>query len=216
MKKLISALFLSAAMLLPAMAQAETGFYVTPKLVFNYQHNKSDISTSGFHFSDSKSSGRLGGAIAAGYNFMPNFSQPLRAEVEYGIYGQNRMTKNFGGGDSITSKFGAQTLLVNGYWDFARFVSFVPYVSAGVGVAVMRDKTIVKIGGKHGMNSENDFVFAGQVGLGCAWEVTDRIALDLGYRYLMMANTQTSAYDVTMRGKHNHNHQLMLGARFSF
>lgn len=215
MKKLFSALFLSAALLLPSFAQAETGFYVTPKLVFNYQHNKSDISYHGVHLSDSKSSGRLGGALAAGYNFMPNFSQPLRAELEYGMYGYNRMHKSYSAG-SVTSKFGVQTLLVNGYWDFARFSSFVPYVGAGLGMAIVRDKTYVSSGSVKGMNSENDVVFAGQVGLGCSWEINSTVALDLGYRYLMMADTQTSAYGVTMRGKHNHNHQLMLGARFSF
>ena len=66
------------------------------------------------------------------------------------------------------------------------------------------------------MNSENDVVFAAQVGLGCSYELSDTVALDFGYRYLMMADTQTSAYGVTMRGKHNHNHQLMLGARLAF
>ncbi len=215
MKKILSALFLSAALLLPSLSQAETGIYVTPKLVFNYQHNKSEVSAHGISLSDSKSNGRLGGAIAVGYNFMPNFSQPLRAELEYGIYGRNSMTSH-NDDLTVTSKFGVQTLLVNGYWDFARFTSFVPYVGVGAGLAIMHDKTSVAYKTLRGMNSENDAVFAAQVGLGCSWEMTDRIALDLGYRYLMIANTQTSAYNVTMRGKHNHNHQLMLGARFSF
>ncbi len=220
MKKILSAVFLSAALLLPCLAQAGSGFYVTPKLVMNYQHNKSEVSLSGKNaMSDSKSSFRAGGAIAVGYNFMERFSQPLRAEAEYGFYGNNSMTRHYDAGahgsGSVTSKFGVHTLLANGYWDFARFSGFVPWVSAGVGIAFVNDKTSVH-GAFHGTNSETDAVFAGQVGIGCAWEINSTLSLDLGYRYLMMANTQTSAYQVTMRGKHNHNHQIMLGARISF
>ncbi|MGX8718322.1 MAG: outer membrane protein [Desulfovibrio sp.] len=221
MKKLFSAMLLSAALLLPCFAQAGSGVYVTPKLVMNYQHNKSEISVAGMHaMSDSKSSFRAGAAIAVGYNFMEVFSQPLRAEAEYGFYGKNSLTRHYdagpAGSGSVTSKFGVQTLLANGYWDFARFSGFVPWVSAGVGLAFVNDKTSIHDGAYHGMNNETDVVFAGQVGFGCAWEVNSTLSLDLGYRYLMMANTQTSAYEVTMRGKHNHNHQIMLGARISF
>ncbi|MBP3731049.1 MAG: porin family protein [Mailhella sp.] len=216
MNKIFSALVLSAALVLPCLAQAETGFYAAPKFVLNYQHNKSEISAAGYTASDSKSSMRAGAALAAGYDFMPRFSQPFRAEVEYGIYGNNSMTRTYTGLGSVTSKFGVQTLLVNGYWDFARFSSFVPYVGGGLGLALVRDKTYVDINGLKGMNSENDAVFAAQIGFGCSYELSDTVALDFGYRYLMMADTQTSAYGVTMRGKNNHNHQLMLGARLSF
>ena len=217
MKKILSALLLSAALLLPCLALAGSGVYVTPKLVVNYQHNKSEISLSGLKaMSDSKSSFRAGGAIAVGYNFMELFSQPLRAEAEYGFYGNNSMTRHFDDGSgSVTSKFGVHTLLANGYWDIARFSGFVPWVGAGVGIAFVNDETTVR-GAFNGKNSETDAVFAGQVGFGCAWEINSTLSLDLGYRYLMMANTQTSAYQVTMRGKHNHNHQIMLGARISF
>ncbi len=222
MNRLLSVLLLSAALLLPGITYAGSGIYVTPKFVMNYQHNKSEISFAGIEaMSDSKSSIRAGGALAVGYNFMEQFAQPIRAEVEYGIYGNNSMTRHFDAGaagtGNVRSKFGVHTLLANGYWDFARFFSFVPWVGAGVGVAFVNDKTSLHTDkGFHGMNNETDVVFAGQFSLGCAWEITDSVALDLGYRYLMMANTQTSAYQVTMRGKHNHHHQLMLGARISF
>ena len=96
MKKLFSAMLLSAALLLPCFAQAGSGVYVTPKLVMNYQHNKSEISVAGMHaMSDSKSSFRAGAAIAVGYNFMEVFSQPLRAEAEYGFYGKNSLTRHY-------------------------------------------------------------------------------------------------------------------------
>ena len=90
MKKLLLSLAAAAVVLMPFTAPATelNGLYIAPKFVLNIQHTQPEVSFAGNASSlESKTGVRAGGAFAAGYDFAPQFQIPVRAELEYGIYG---------------------------------------------------------------------------------------------------------------------------------
>ena len=232
-KKLVMAV-LAASFLLPASqagAADQTGVYVAPKFVLNIQHAKGEWSTitEGTLGSDSKTAARAGGALAVGYDFSKNMNIPVRAELEYGIYGRASKTLGFAdedGSGSIKTEVGFQSLLLNAYYDIGTYSGFTPYVGAGLGLAFVRTKGSVSAQdtGEDPYSisfSDTKAVFAGQLGLGCAYAITDYASVDLGYRFLMMGNGKATldwagTEIAKVKSKSNYAHQFMLGLRFTF
>lgn len=231
-KKLVMAA-LAAAFLLPvsqAGAADQTGVYVAPKFVFNIQHAKGEWSMLDEPLdSDSKTAARAGGALAVGYDFSKTMNIPVRAELEYGIYGRASKTKSFTaeeGSASLKTEVGFQTLLLNAYYDIGTYSGFTPYVGGGLGLAFVRTEGTA-LAAPSGLDpvglsfSDTKTVFAGQIGLGCAYAITDYASVDLGYRFLMMGNGKAT-YNVLgfeaakVESKNNYAHQFMLGLRFTF
>ena len=124
----LKTLVLAASLLLPAGAvAAETGVYVAPKFALNVQHTEGNLSFEGQDLgSDSKTGARAGGALAVGYDFAPRFQVPVRAELEYGAYGDVSKTVDMGGGTAFKGTMGFQTLLANVYWDITEWNGFSP------------------------------------------------------------------------------------------
>ena len=78
MKRTILALALLVALVLPGMAKAEgTGMYLAPKFLMTIQETGT-IERSGMGGVDEYSQFTLGGALAAGYDFWPQYLVPLR------------------------------------------------------------------------------------------------------------------------------------------
>ncbi len=216
-------LLVAACLLLPAQARAADliGVYVAPKFALNVQHSKGEFSGDNVIGSRSKTGTRAGGALAIGYDFAPTFQVPVRAELEYGAYG-NISRSSGSEGHCVHAKIGFQTLLANAYWDITEWNGFTPYLGAGIGMAFLKTEGHVdhtKIAADLlGSNSDTDTVFAGQVGLGCSYAFTENIAADLGYRFLMMDNGSAFnlADNVRLKAKDNYVHQFMLGLRVTF
>ena len=77
MKRTILALALLVALVLPGMAKAEgTGMYLAPKFLMTIQETGT-IERSGMGGVDEYSQFTLGGALAAGYDFWPQYLVPL-------------------------------------------------------------------------------------------------------------------------------------------
>ena len=213
-------LLMAACLMLPAQARAAdlVGVYIAPKFVLNVQHSKGEFSGNDVSGSGSKTGTRAGGALAVGYDFAPCFDVPVRAELEYGAYG-NISRSSGDSGHSVHAKTGFQTLLANVYWDITEWNGLTPYLGAGLGMAFLKTEGHVdhtKIAADLlGSNSDTDTVFAGQVGLGVSYAFTDNIAADLGYRFLMMDNGSAVhlADNVSLKSKDNYVHQFMLGLR---
>lgn len=232
LKKLLMAA-LAAAFLLPASqagAADQTGVYVAPKFVLNIQHAKGEWSIPGETLgSESKTAARAGGALAVGYDFGKSMNIPVRAELEYGIYGRASKTKSFTaeeGSASLKTEVGLQTLLLNAYYDIGTYSGFTPYVGGGLGLAFLRTKGALSVAVDAApafelSGSHTKAVFAGQVGLGCSYALTDYAALDLGYRFLLTGNGETplsfaGVELAKVKSKNNYAHQFMLGLRFTF
>ena len=89
MKRTILALALLMALVLPGMAKAEgTGMYLAPKFLMTIQETGT-IERSGMGGVDEYSQFTLGGALAAGYDFWPQYLVPLRVELEYALRGNS-------------------------------------------------------------------------------------------------------------------------------
>jgi opacity protein-like surface antigen len=122
-----------------------------------------------------------------------NHVNNMRFEAEIG-YQKNKadsLSLNLGGttytGD-ITSdnEIRLSTLLFNLYYDFKNSSRFTPYVSAGLGLGN------IKLDGA----SKSDAVGEYQLGAGVAFQISEKVALDLKGRYL--GATEAEFEDVTL------------------
>ena len=126
--------------------------------------------------------------------------------------------------------------LVNGYIDLGTWHGVTPYVGAGVGIARNKIDGMVDqgyfvstgvapatgtTGGFYGAGAKTNFAWALMAGLG--YDVSSRLKLELGYRYLNAGKATTGAltcfgvpgcgntYLVT---KKNENHDIKIGMRW--
>lgn len=89
------------------------------------------------------------GGIAAGYDFYPQFSIPVRTELEFYARGKadskyNVDKDSWSGGywrDDLKNEVSVNTLMLNAYYDFRNDSAFTPWVSAGIGYARIHQKT---------------------------------------------------------------------------
>lgn len=95
----------------------------------------------------------------------------------------------------------ATALMLNGYLDFPIQHGLTPYILAG-------------IGGAHvDMDIDRDDVLAGQLGAGIGYALTDKLILDLKYKYFMTEKVALIG-DIakgTVAG-----HHVMVGLRYQF
>ncbi len=98
--------------------------------------------------------------------------------------------------DMGPGKYDAWTLLGNGYVDIPWGSTVTPYVGAGLGWGWLN--------GSNGLDDDDGFTFALMGGV--AFNITERVALDVGYRY---RNT-------SIDGPNFQDHSARAGLRFSF
>jgi len=84
-------------------------------------------------------------------------------------------------GMNAADEISTMSFMVNGYYDIENASGMVPYVCAGAGLALidLNDFTVVGIN----FGSDDDSVFAYQIGAGIAFSLHETLMLDLGYRY---------------------------------
>lgn len=109
-------------------------------------------------------------------------------------------------GDSVALSF-----LINGYYDFINSSAFTPYISAGLGFAQVEFNDLdISSSGFSGSN-DKDTVFAYQVGIGVGYAVTEKVTIDVKYRYF---GTEDSEYDTTEAEFASNN--FLFGVRLNF
>ncbi len=218
MLNILKTLVLAVSLLIPAGAVAaeQTGFYVAPKFALNVQHAEGSLALGGQSLgSADKTGARAGGALAVGYDFAPRFQVPVRAELEYGAYGDVSRTVTMGG-MAFTGTMGFQTLLANVYWDITEWNGFTPYLGAGIGMAFLKTEGKISVMDFSAAEKNTDTGCAGQVGLGCSYAFTENISADFGYRLLMMGDGDVEKYGLRLNSEENYAHQFMLGLRVTF
>ena len=105
----------------------------------------------------------------------------------------------------------ALSFLINGYYDFVNRSAFTPYISAGLGFAQVEFNNLNISGlGFSGSNDE-DTVFAYQIGFGVGYAVTEKVVIDVKYRYF---GTEDSEYDTTEAEFASNN--FLFGMRVNF
>jgi opacity protein-like surface antigen len=109
-------------------------------------------------------------------------------------------------GDAVALSF-----LINGYYDFINSSAFTPYISAGLGFAQVEFNDLdINSLGFSGSNDE-DTVFAYQIGIGVGYAVTEKVTIDIKYRYF---GAENSEYNTTEAEFASNN--FLFGVRINF
>jgi len=159
----------------------------------------------------------LMGSAVLGWDFEPgNPAGEGRIELEYSHRG-NRLDKakfaegSVPGGGSMT----ADSLLINFYGvfhDVGR--SWSPYVGAGLGAARVAASNLTVTG--QPLSGDATFVLAYQVGTGIDYALTNRLSLDLGYRFFGSMRPKFREADGAAFKMDYYNHSVVLGLRVGF
>lgn len=107
---------------------------------------------------------------------------------------------------SSDATFSTQAVMINALYDFT-VDSFSPYVGVGVGYA--------RIGYEFENDEQNDRGFAWQLRAGVNYAVSDKVTLDVGYRYLTTPEFERVDSDLALEAEASV-HIVSVGARFGF
>ncbi len=213
----VTGLFSAAAEAAPAAEQAaapapaETTAAVTP-----YVSAKLARGWDSVKFKGEDSSGSFqtwGGDIAVGAKI-----GDARAELEYGFTkagSKTALDEDEITGDIVPAKvkFGMQTVMLNGYYDFRNDSVFTPYIGAGIGFA---DLTL-KFTDTDGAYSKSKVKFAYGLKAGVGIEVAKNVTVDIGYRYLKPSVIKyTYDEDGGLIKMKTHMNEAAVGVRFAF
>ena len=248
---MINKILLSSALVLASastLAAPENGLYFSGKIgvgIIDLSNQSLNYASEGIpsDFGRQRDSNFMG-SLAVGYDFHPQFNQPIRLELEYSGYGKansnNSVTFNeepFGYPDYEGKKENSlnvqlQTVLLNTYWDMHNTTPFTPWLSAGLGVSrlsldqhtIDTDTQISTglvdsptISSNHSGSSTH---VAWSVGAGVNWGMTDNVSVDLSYRYLDAGDVE--ARYTTRKGSRETakvsvtSNDVMLGVRYTF
>ena len=197
-------------------AQAEArgdGWYVAPKLGASVLSGDNTLDAGHAdiagrsEYSESVSKLAPAGALAIGYDFSGYGGPPVRTEVEFTMRTPFKTEEEGDGplGDyKTTQKATIQTLMLNTYLDFKSDASFTPYIGAGLGAALIKGESTYTLAdgnftpdGASNEASSDLQKFAFSLTAGGAWELTEGLALDLGYRYFHVGNLSLGDHSPT-------------------
>ncbi len=209
MKKIILAIACCATLLsISSVAYSAEGLYVSGNLGLAIPNN-SDVT-----FSDSpgatltvESNSGLALAGAIGYGLSNNVR--LEAEVAYQKNDMDKM-KILGVGLDINGDTSSLALLLNGYYDFKNKSAFTPFIGGGIGIAKVNMSDVTLFGLPIG-SSDDDTVFAYQVGAGVSYAVNEKVSIDVKYRYFATSDPEfgTSTMEYS-------SHNIYAGVRVAF
>ena len=115
--------------------------------------------------------------------------------------------------------------MFNGYYDLGRFDRFVPYVGAGVGLAYNKMDEVYFTGNPaltNRIEGDSRWSLAWSLMAGVGVQVTERVTLDFGYRYLDMGKAESGTLDnlgftnPKVRVDDLAAHEFKIGLRFAF
>lgn len=173
----------------------------------------------------------LGGALAFGYDFDTGGGVGVRGELEGGILSNSidsHTVVALGATFDGANAFGDTRVLygmANVAIDLDLGNGFKPYVGAGLGWAQVNfDNHGIVLAGPVGplgpgnvtAMDDSDSGLMWQIGAGVGYDVSENLTLELGYRYMQVNNIELTAVDGTVSSVPIHQHQGMLGFRYSF
>ncbi|HVK80922.1 MAG TPA: OmpA family protein [Verrucomicrobiae bacterium] len=142
------------------------------------------------------------GALGLGYAFQNGF----RAEGEL-AYRYNDLEGTLDGGD-VTGYARSWSAMANLFYDFNRGGGVEPYLGVGVGAA--------RVGaGVDGYGADQDTVLAYQALAGLAFNITERLDLDVGIRYFAAPEAEFTFSGAEVSGDYEHT-AATVGLRWQF
>ena len=201
----------AAAMLVavPAMAQQATGVYVGAgagvNFLQNYDWREKGTDTRG----NAEYNVGPAGNIYLGYDW-----GSFRADAEVSLRTNNvdKVKVNDVGTIAKSGHLRTIGIMANGYYDFEFGSPIVPYIGAGVGVALIQQEWKAN-GGKF---SDFNTQFAYQGIAGVSYNFSPNLAANLEYRYLGTTEPTFSDNGVKVKTDSLGNHTVLLGLRYTF
>lgn len=139
----------------------------------------------------------MSGAVGYRYSY-------FRAELEYTYREDHDETSPLG---LSGTEFGAQNLMLNGYFDFLPNYVISPYISAGIGWAQVSMDTFSYNYGNTIVESNESDNFAWSLGAGMTVRVNKCLNIDAGYRYIDMGDIENANINA---------HEVYFGLRYTF
>jgi opacity protein-like surface antigen len=110
----------------------------------------------------------------------------------------------------VDGDVGVLAIMANVFFDIPTGGPVTPYIGGGIGFAsIAIDDT--RVDGYYYSDSDDEGVFAYQLGAGVAIDLNRRLALDIGYRFF-----GTSEADFAYTSMEYQSHSVMLGLRYGF
>jgi opacity protein-like surface antigen len=126
------------------------------------------------------------------------------------------------GADARTS-IQTSTIMFNAYYDLGHWGSFVPYIGAGVGLAHNDMGGLTDTSAPGVVQSGNDkWSLAWSLMAGGGFQLSDRVILDVGYRFIDMGKAESGTIDSLgapnppLRVNELYAHEFKVGLRFHF
>ena len=153
-------------------------------------------------------------AAAAGLEYPVSYSR-IRFEVELS-YRQNEMdeAKFLGTGGGVDGHVSALAVLANAYYGIDTGTTAEPYFLVGGGGSwtSIRDAEFREVK----VVDDDGFQFAFQVGGGVGFDLTEKMVLDVGYRYFSTAKSNFEDEDGQSFDFWYRTHTLFAGLRYKF
>lgn len=175
-----------------------------------------------------KNGGRItnddGWACGVGLGYQ--YNEYLRADVTFEYRGpfdvEGIRDPSVSGSQGQKTDIQSLVTLVNAYVDLGKYGKFTPYVGGGIGFAynIMDDVLLPETGFETGGDNKTSFAWA--LMAGTEVDLTERLSLDVGYRYLNFgeARSSTSGSDgstvPTITVKDLEAHEIRVGLRYAF
>ena len=190
-KHLVLLVALATFLPLSSFAADAEGLYVGGNLGMAILNDADTTTDSGVAVNIDSDLGLALGA-AVGYAF-----ENIRVEGEL-AWQKNDFDKGKAMGQEVDLNGDSSSLafLFNGYYDFKNSSAFTPFVTAGIGMARVEVNDVEVPGSGIPAASDHDTVFAFQLGFGVSYAVSDRISLDVKYRYFDTREDEYFSYNI--------------------
>lgn len=160
----------------------------------------------------------VGGAGGFDFGFLR-----LEGELSYKNGEMSTITEQIGGTRyaNVDGRLGAVAMMFNAFVDLHNATRVTPYFGGGAGFATLHLSdtygTSTATGNRTRLyRSENDTVFAYQAGAGLEIAFTQRLSLDLGYRYFATAKAKFDNHSSTTTELKFESHNASVGLRIKF
>jgi opacity protein-like surface antigen len=98
-------------------------------------------------------------------------------------------------GGTLHTSIQTSTIMFNAYYDLGHWGGFVPYVGAGVGVARNEMDGVAFSTSPNIQSGEDTWALAWSLMAGASFQLSERVILDFGYRFIDMGKAQSGTAD---------------------
>lgn len=199
MKKAICfTIFCAVLMIISPLAYGGEGGFVSANFGMALRSEADVTSFDGNHYDITKTQFDNGVAWGVGFGYDYGTSFKIEAEIasQENDFSQGTVASailpgfpnGVSGGFSLTGKASHTAVLINGYYDFLDIDPFALFVTAGIGFAEIEVEHLNILGmGTPDLTAE-DLVIIGHIGAGMVYDISEKIKIDIKYRYFVSQN----------------------------